>query len=281
MSEGSAPAARRWLGPRVPIPVPGWIPWAMLVVAAVEVPWTIYLTVTQTNFGIAVDVRTAVVGTLSTTWILAIATTLLLARGSEFAAHASVLGLAMWWETGLNALIAEPIGGRGLPPAFTTPPWLAVPTAVAYGWAVWVTLGRRRVDRAETAAIGTIVILGAVGLTVSVLVAGHIPHRVGVFNGSIGWDLLDTSEVLSLVGAAAALRAGRARWALAISTLGLALFVSDAWFNVVLSHGEAFYESVLFLVVGEFPTAGLCVVGIVAATRALAAHDPFVRAPLP
>lgn len=263
----------------MPLAVPTWVPWIMIIIAALEVPWAIYLTISQLDIGLATDMRFAVGGMVITGSLLSLVTVVLLLARSYFAVHVAIAGLTLWLGTGLNGLIASPIGPRGLPPAFVTPLWLAVPGVALFGLIVWALLVRHRMPRplAILTSIGLLVLAGM--LIYDVWSSPHVHNKALVANGSVGWDVLDLAEIIALLIAALALRAGYVRWALFGSTSGVALFVGDAWFNVVLSHGESFYEALVFLAVGEIPTAVVCLVGVVAATRAAVQFDPITWVP--
>lgn len=259
----------------MPLAAPGWVPWLMIIIAALEIPWAIYLTISQVDIGLATDMRLAVTGMVLTGSAISLVTVVLLLARSAFAVHVAIAGLTLWFGTGLNGLIASPIGPRGLPPAFVTPLWLAVPGVAVFGVIVWALLVRRDMSRRLAVLVSIGVILVATMLIVDVWTSPHVHNKVLVANGSIGWDLLDLAEISALLVAALALRAGYVRWALFASTFGVVLFVGDAWFNVVLSHGESFYEALIFLAIGELPTALVCLIGVIAATRAAAEFDPI------
>ena len=84
-----------------------------------------------------------------------------------------------------------------------------------------------------------------------------------VHNGSYSWDLLDVMETIALLGAGFALLRGWPRWGVIFGSGGAVLFAGDAWYNVMLSKGLAFYESLVFLVIGELPSCALCLVAMV------------------
>lgn len=264
---------RAWLGPKVPLAVPMWVPWLMLIIAALEIPWAIYLTVSQLDIGLATDMRFAVAGMAITATLLSLGTVVLMLTKSYFAVHVAIAGLTLWLGTGLNGLIASPIGPRGLPPAFVTPLWLAVPGVALFGIVLWALLVRRRITMpiVVLTSIGLVMLAGM--LLVDIWSSPHVHNKALVANGSVGWDVLDLAEISALLIAALSLRSGYVRWAQFGSTFAVALFVGDAWFNVVLSHGESFNEALFFLAVGELPTALICLVGVIAATRAAIRFD--------
>ena len=142
-----------------------------------------------------------------------------------------------------------------------------------FGIVLWALLVRRRITMpiVVLTSIGLVMLAGM--LLVDIWSSPHVHNKALVANGSVGWDVLDLAEISALLIAALSLRSGYVRWAQFGSTFAVALFVGDAWFNVVLSHGESFNEALFFLAVGELPTALICLVGVIAATRAAIRFD--------
>lgn len=73
------------------------------------------------------------------------------------------------------------------------------------------------------------------------------------------WAAFDLGEVLALAGAAWSLSRGRSRLTVLSGTVGAALFVADAWFNVVLQTSGSVVSVLVFGLIGELTVAALCV----------------------
>ena len=82
--------------------------------------------------------------------------------------------------------------------------------------------------------------------------------------------LLDTAEVVGLLGAGLASRRGRVPSTLVLATMAGVLLACDAWTNVAATTGAAFDAALVFLVVGEIPSMIVCGIAAVAAYRKLA-----------
>ena len=194
-------------------------------------------------------------------------------RRRRWAAVPAVMSVTLWLGAGVNGLIAAPIGNARTFPALSIPIALALPAAVAsatvaLGLLVGHGSGSWRDGRARTLAAVALLVFPAL-LTFIALTAPHMPNRARVPNGAVSWDVLDAVEIAALLALALALWRRAARTALIAGSAGLMLFIGDAFFNVVLTRGEAFDESLLFLFVGELPTSILCLLGIRSALRML------------
>ena len=78
----------------------------------------------------------------------------------------------------------------------------------------------------------------------------------------------DCLEVVALIGLGLGMRAGRHRTAIVLGSMGMVLFLLDAFVNVVVvSEGPAFIAAVFFAVVGEFPSIAMSAAGVGLAMR--------------
>jgi hypothetical protein len=254
-----------------------WTPYLLIALGVVLVPWTIFLTVTQPAFGVAADLRLAKAGMVVTALILAISTAWALAAGSEWSGPLAMASLTFWGGLGVNGLIAVPVSFRVVPPSFAVPFWLASVAVVTCAVVLWHVMKRRVWRRPFARALAAILVACAAALLLIVWLSPEGPKHVIVHNGSYSWDLLDVMEAVALLGAGFALLRGWSRWGVIFGSGGAVLFVGDAWYNVMLSKGLAFYESLLFLVIGELPSCALCLVALVAAQRAMVARHPLRR----
>ncbi|TXH45161.1 MAG: hypothetical protein E6Q90_01730 [Actinobacteria bacterium] len=246
---------------------------ALLVVAAVEIPWAIYLVVSQADEAKAGYLKWAAAGLALGAWATGGAAAAGIVRRRRWAAVPAVMSVTLWLGAGVNGLIAAPIGNARTFPALSIPIALALPAAVAsatvaLGLLVGHGSGSWRDGRARTLAAVALLVFPAL-LTFIALTAPHMPNRARVPNGAVSWDVLDAVEIAALLALALALWRRAARTALIAGSAGLMLFIGDAFFNVVLTRGEAFDESLLFLFVGELPTSILCLLGIRSALRML------------
>lgn len=260
---------------RIPVPVLPWTPYLLIALGLVLIPWTIFLTVTQGSFGVAGDLRMAKAGMVVTALLLAISTAWALAAGSEWSGPLSMASLTFWGGLGVNGLIAVPVSWRVVPPSFEVPFWLASVAVATCGVVLWHVMKRRMWRRPFARALAVVMLACAAALLLIVWRSPEGPKHVIVHNGSYSWDLLDVMETVALLGAGFALLRGWPRWGVIFGSGGAVLFAGDAWYNVTLSKGLAFYESLVFLVIGELPSCALCLVAMVAAQRAMVDRHPL------
>lgn len=245
---------------------------ALLVVAALEVPWAIYLTVTQSDEAKAGYLRWAAAGLALGAWATAGMAAAGLLRRREWAAVPAVMGATLWLGMGVNGVIAAPVGSARDFPALSIPLGLSIPATIASGAVAAGVLSGRLSGRAAWLAAAALLVFPAL-LTYVALTAPHMPNRTRVPNGAVSWDVLDAAEIALLVITGLALWRRQARTTLVAASAGLMLFTGDAFFNVVLTKGEAFEESLVFLFIGELPTAILCLISIRSALRLLNQPD--------
>lgn len=254
-----------------------WTPYLLIALGVVLIPWTIFLTITQGDFGVAGDLRPAKAGMVMTALLLAISTAWALAAGSEWSGPLAMASMTFWGGLGVNGLIAVPVSWRVVPPSFAVPFWLAAVAVVTCGVVLWHVMKRRVWRRPFARALAVIMLACAAALLLIVWLSPAGPKHVIVHNGSYSWDLLDVMETIALLGAGFALLRGWPRWGVIFGSGGAVLFAGDAWYNVMLSKGLAFYESLVFLVIGELPSCALCLVAMVAAQRAMVQRHPLRR----
>lgn len=240
---------------------------ALLVVAAIEIPWAVYLVVSQADESKVGYLRVAAAGLAIGTWATGGAAAVGMVRRRPWAPVPAVMSATLWLGAGVNGIIAVPMGDARDFPALSIPIALALPAGVASAAVALGLLSGPLSGRVLRAVAAAALLVFPALLTFIALTAAHMPNRTRVPHGAMSWDVLDAAEIVALLVLAVALWSRHARTAIVAGSAGLMLFVGDAFYNVVLTRGEAFDESLFFLFIGELPTSVLCVLGIRSALR--------------
>lgn len=256
---------------RAPEIGPRWLMWGLLVFGVAEIPWVVYLAFFQVKTATAYHVRLASLGIAGVTIVLCLLAAVMLLRRRLLAAHASVATATALTGSAVLVALAPTFNYASALDYAVGPVALAVPGVAAAVVAAVATLtGRWDTPRTR----------GVVAAVLVVVAAGLVAHLWRTANAALTQVdadhlrllvvLLDTSEVVALLGAGLALRQGSARWVVVFGSMGLVLFPGDAWTNIVfVGPGPQFVAAIFYAVVGEGPSTAMCLYAVVLATRRL------------
>jgi hypothetical protein len=257
---------------------PRWLGFALLGIGVLEIPWAIYLAVTLTGSDTAAYINIAAMGLQVAAWMLSLLTAVGAVLRWRGAIATAAMGIALWGAGGANWFITDPLGPQNFPPSFSIPPGLAIPGVLVNLLALWVLLGFRQGSRDKPALVISLacllLVLLPVSLHVAYMASARVTGRFEIVGGPVSWVVLDIAEVVLLLATGALVLLGRATATVLVGSFGFMLFVADAWYNVVLSHGHGFRESLVFLFIGEVPTAVLCMLAVRAGLRAMPPMRP-------
>ena len=238
---------------------PRWLAWLMILFAALEVPWVIYLAFFQVRTGVAYHTHLAALGMTAATIGVSAAATVGLWRGKRSTPVVATMAATMFLAGGVLTVLVSALN----------PLWLALPGLAAALTASYRTLRLERfAQRVDRGLAGVLALVG-VGLALRLVVtfaasatevpADHLRALV---------VLLDTGEVIALAGAGLGLLRGEPRAAIFFGSAGIVLFLGDAWTNIVLvPPGPAFTAALVYAVVGEFPSAAMCIGAVTLSMR--------------
>ena len=230
---------------------PRWLGLITLIFGLLEIPWVIYLIFFQQRTGTAYHTHLIELGLAGATVVLTALCAVGLWRGWRGTASMAVMAATLL-ATGLGvALLLSQIqvsavgllgvvvtilvAYRGLHKGQFTDPWLT-------GFLVVV-------------AVGTVFHLwNTVNGTEATFDAEHLRLLV------VGFD---TAETVSLIGLGLALLKGRAKQAIVFGSMGVVLFLVDAWVNILaVPPGPQFTAAIFYAVVGELPSTAMCAAGL-------------------
>lgn len=249
---------------------PKFVTWALIIFGAFEIVWVIYLFFNQSRTGQGFHIRLASAGLTAAVAVLCGFTSWMLwtRRGG-----AAALGIAAATVALFGAMIvtlAPSLRSGGLVNADFVPLTLAVVAAVGG------VIGAAAVLRGDADPSKTLV---KVAIGCLAFVAGAAVIRTGqhltsnmtseLANHTRGMVVfLDTAETIGLLGAGIASLRGLPKPTFVFATMATALFICDAWVNVVMvPSGPAFQAALVFLFVGELPSIVLCSIAAVWAWR--------------
>lgn len=273
MTPEPSPGPTTWWR-RAPAIGPRWLMWGLLLFGAAEIPWVLYLAFFQQRTATAYHVRLAALGIATVTIMLCVLAAIMLLRRRLIGAHFSVAAATAMTGGAVLVALAPTFDYASALDFAIGPVAVAVPGVAAAGIGAVATLtGRWDSDR-------TRIVIAAVLMLVAAALAAHLWRTVHADLTQVDAShlrllvvLLDTSEVVALLGAGLALRHGSARWAVVFASMGLVLFPGDAWTNIVfVGPGPQFVAAIFYAVVGEGPSTVMCAYAVVLATRTLTAQ---------
>ena len=233
--------------------------WFLLLFAALEVPWVVYLALFQVRTGTAYHTHVAAIGLTVASIGASAATAVGLWRGRAWTPVASTMAATMFLAGGVLTFLVSALN----------PLWVALPAIVAALTASYRTLRLQRFGQAVDRWLAGA--LGLVGIALIARIAATLT-RTGT---EVSADhlralvvLLDTGEVIALAGAGLGLLRGNPRAAIFFGSAGIVLFLGDAWTNIVLvPPGPAFAAAIFYAVVGEIPSTAMCIAAVVLSMR--------------
>ena len=236
---------------------PKWLILLILTFGVLEIPWVGYLFFFQAPEGVAQHTHVAAAGLIGGSAVLAALAAGWLWRGARSAAILTVMtgtwmGVVLLFALTISSVpvVLATIPGL-LVAAMATRDVLQHPDVTVSRWLPALLLG---------IALVLIVRLGvSLAWTGTSIAADHLRFLIVVY---------DCLEVVALIGLGLGMRAGRHRTAIVIGSMGMVLFLLDAFVNVVVvSEGPAFIAAVFFAVVGEFPSIAMSAAGVGLAMR--------------
>jgi hypothetical protein len=259
-----------------------FVTWVLILLGAAEIPWVIYLAFTQDPVVHAFHVKLATLGLGSFAVVLcAAAAWAVFRRGSWTPALAVSAATTIAFLATVGRLTPS-LDTSGLLGIGLSPLLVALPGILAAVYAAWVCLQGPAPTPVGTAPAAqptglrvAAVVLAATAVVVAARMVLHVLH----------WDstalathsraivvILDTFEVIGLLGAGLASLTGHVRGTLVLATIAGSLLVCDAYGNVVMAaSGQAFTAALFYLFVGELPSIIFCALAIRAAHRHMVA----------
>ena len=256
---------------------PRLISWALVLLGACEIPWVIYLIFTQQESFQAFHLNVATLGLSMSSILLSGLSCWALSRGWTSApvwcVATATLVLFLVTVTSLSRSLDSRIALR----PDHVPLAIAVPGAIAAIYAATVCL----LGKQATHAVGIKIAAVVLGLVACAFLVRTVQHFTDPQSEAIVTRaraivvLLDTGELIGLLGAGIASLRGRARATLAFSTVGAVLLTCDAWTNVLTAaSGLPFASAIFYLLVGEIPSIIVCVWAARASYRVIRATRP-------
>lgn len=249
--------------------------WALIVLGALEVPWVIYLVVTQQESFKAYHLNLATIGLSTASALIAGFACWALLRNWVAAPALCVATATVVLFLSSVTSLSRNLGSRvALSPDHISLV-IAIPGAIAAVYAAYVCL-RGRQQQQELGLLIATVVVGLVAAAFAVRTVQHITdhHSTAyVTQARAIVVLLDTGEAIGLLGAGIASLRARPKPMLIFSTMGAVLLMCDAWTNVLTAaSGLAFDSAIFYLIVGEIPSIVVCLWAMTSALRSLREH---------
>lgn len=241
------PKTQSGIGPR-------WLALLMLTFAALEIPWLVYLILFQVRTGTAYHTHLAALGMAGSSIIASLCAAVGLWQGARWTPVATSMTATMFVAGGVLGVLVTDLN----------PALVAVPGAAAALLGSYRALGLggfgEPLDRWLAVVLGLVAavlfmrLIVTVSTTPTEMSADHLRALV---------VLLDTAEVLALGGAGFCLLKNRPAAVIFFGSVGIVLFLGDAWCNVVLvPPGPTLTAAIVYAVVGEFPSTAMCIYAV-------------------
>ena len=258
------------------------VTWVLILLGAAEIPWVIYLAFTQNPVVQTYHVKLATLGLGSFAVALSVATALAILRGSSWAPALAVSAATTTAFLATLGQLTPSLDTSGLLGDGLSPLLVSLPGFAAAVYAAWASLRDPARATAGTAAseqsLGLRVAAGVLGATAVVVAARIVLHVLQWDSTALATHtraivvILDTFQVIGLLGAGLASLQGRVRGTLVLATIAGSLLVCDAYGNIVMAaSGEAFTAALFYLFFGELPSIVFCSLAVRAAHRRLVA----------
>jgi hypothetical protein len=269
-----------------------FVTWVLILLGALEIPWVIYLAFTQESVVRTFHFRLATLGLGSFAVVLCAAAAWAVYRSSSWTPALAVAAATTITFLATLARLTPSLDTSGLLGFGLSPLLVTLPGILAAVYAAWVSLLDRAPEPGGAAPSPRPVALRVAAVVLAVTAVG-VAARIVLH--VLQWDstvlatqtrtiivILDTFQVIGLLGAGLASLTGHVRGTLVLATIAGSLLVCDAYGNVVMSgSGEAFTAALFYLFVGELPSFIFCVLAIRAAHRRMAAvglADGYIEA---
>lgn len=249
---------------------PKTVTWALIVFGAFEIVWVIYLVFNQARTGQAFHIRLASVGLTAAVAVLCGVTSWMLWTRRRAAAALGIAAATVALFSAMVVTLSPSLRSGGLVNADFVPLLLAVVAAAGATIGAWAVL-RDDADPGNTLLKFAIACLALVAGAAAIRTGQHLTTSVTseLATHTRGMVvILDTAETIGLLGAGIASLRGLLRPTFVFATMATALFICDAWVNVVMvPSGPAFQAALVFLFIGELPSIVLCSIAAVWAWR--------------
>jgi hypothetical protein len=257
-----------------------FVTWVLILLGAAEIPWVIYLAFTQESVVRTFHFKWATLGLGGFAVALCAAAAWAVYRSSSWTPALAVAAATTITLLATLARLTPSLDTRGLLGFGLSPLLVILPGVLAAVYAAWVSLRDRAPGPGGTAPSSQSVALRVAAVVLAVTAVG-VAARIVLH--ALQWDstvlatqtrtiivILDTFQVIGLLGAGLASLTGHVRSTLVLATIAGSLLVCDAVANVVMSgSGQAFTAALFYLFVGELPSIVFCALAIRAAHRRL------------
>lgn len=246
---------------------PRWLAWITLLYGILEIPWVIALIFFQQRTGTAYHSHLIAIGLSGVSAVIAVLLAVGLWRG--------------WAQVPVLAVMSATLLGTGLGLGFLLSE-LHVMLAGVVGIVVAILAARQALRHGTFTSTPLAAIMA--------LVAGfslfHLWSTVSSTPPSFPADhlralvvLFDTAETVALIGLGWALLKGRARPAIVFGSMGVVLFLIDAWVNILgVPPGQEFVAALFYAVVGELPATAMSAAGLILGLRRWRESEPVAPA---
>lgn len=251
---------------------PKLVTWALILFGAFEIVWVIYLVFNQARSGQAFHIRLASLGLAVAVAVLCGLTAWMLWTRRRAAAAAGIAAVTVALFAAMVVTLSPSLQSGGLVRGDYIPLLLAAVAAVAAIIGASAAL-RGQADPGRTSvkfAIGCLVfVTGAAAIRAGQSFTSTATSELATHTRGMV-VILDTAETIGLLGAGIASLRRLPRPTFVLATMATALFICDAWVNVVMvPSGPAFQAALVFLFVGELPSVVLCSIAAIWAWRRL------------
>ena len=235
---------------------PRWLAPIVLAFGLLEVPWVIYLIFFQQRTGTAYHSHLTALGLSVASAVMTGLAAYAAWTGRRTLPVYSVMSATLLLDgVGLALLLSE----------------LHVMVAGVVGGIVAIIAAYRALRHGEFTSRWIAVVLAVVVL----FIGYHLWTMFTTVQPTFAADHLrllvvafDTAETVSLIGLGLALMKGRAKHAIVFGAMGVVLFLTDAWVNILaVPPGKEFVAAIFYAVVGELPSTAMCAAGLVLGMR--------------